>query len=107
MVEKVLFLCEITEMEILIDLYILWSFEYENHTFNDWSICLLSAQLKNKLQQKLQILYSTIVLLILFETYYEDQTNCLCMGAHRKSNTLQSTDGISCWCFLTDLDCTK
>ena len=54
--EKALFLGQIFVMEILMDLHILRSSEYENHIFSGWSVyvcvclfvCLLSAQLKKK-----------------------------------------------------------
>ena len=45
MAEKVLFLGEIFEMEILMDLHALISPESENHIFSIWSarVCLVSA----------------------------------------------------------------
>ena len=49
MVEKVLFWGKIFEMEILIDVYVIRSPESEIHIFRVWSVCLLSAQLINKL----------------------------------------------------------
>ena len=70
-VEKVLFWGQIFEMEILMNLCVLRSHESENHILNDGSVCmcvcvcvcvcLLSAYLKIKMPQKLQILYSTFV----------------------------------------------
>ena len=44
-----------------------------------------------------------------FETFYEDRTNRLSTGIHKKenSNILRLTDGISYWCILMYLDCTK
>ena len=40
MEEKVLFWGQIFEMEILMDLHILSSSEYENHVFSAWSVCV-------------------------------------------------------------------
>ena len=47
MVMKALFLDQIFEMEILIDLHVLRSPESESHIFSDWFVRLLSAKLKN------------------------------------------------------------
>ena len=43
MVEKALFLGQILEIEILIDLQILKSVESKNNIFSSWYVCLLSA----------------------------------------------------------------
>ena len=43
MVEKILFLDQIFEMEISMDLHIMRSPESENHIFSSLSVCLLSA----------------------------------------------------------------
>ena len=40
MVEKVWFLDQIFEMEILMDLHVMRSPESENHIFSVWSVCL-------------------------------------------------------------------
>ena len=40
MVEKVLFLGQIFEMEIFMDLHGMRSPEYKNHSFSDWSVCV-------------------------------------------------------------------
>ena len=61
MVEKVLFLGEIFEMEILMDLHVMRSHESENPMFSIWFACPLSASLKNKLQQKQEIQWFTFV----------------------------------------------
>ena len=39
-VEKLLYLGQIFEMEILMDLHVLRSPESENHIFSKWSVCL-------------------------------------------------------------------
>ena len=63
------------EMQILMDIHVLRSPEFENHIFSVWSVCmcvcvclyvcesvcLLSTQLKSKLKQEYQIWYSTFV----------------------------------------------
>ena len=40
MVEKVLFLSQIFEMEILMDLHFMRASESENHIFSIWSVCM-------------------------------------------------------------------
>ena len=42
-VEKVLFLCQIFEVEIFMDLHVLRSPESENHIFSVWSVCLCDS----------------------------------------------------------------
>ena len=43
MVGKVVFLSQIFEMEILMDLHVLRPLENENHILGGWSVCLLST----------------------------------------------------------------
>ena len=43
MVEKVLFLGQIFELEILMGLHVMRTPESKNHIFSGWSVCLLSA----------------------------------------------------------------
>ena len=40
MVEKELFLSQIFEMEVLMDLHVMKSLESENYIFNVWSVCM-------------------------------------------------------------------
>ena len=40
MVEKVFFLGQILELEILMDLYVIRSPEYNEHIFIIWSVCM-------------------------------------------------------------------
>ena len=68
---EIIFGGQIFEMEILIDLDILWSPKSENHILIDCSVCvsayvyicvcLLSGKLQKKIQHKLQIWYSMFV----------------------------------------------
>ena len=67
MVKKVLFKDQIFEMEILMNLHVKMSPEFENHIFSAWSVCVcvyvsVISITQNKLQQKHQIWYSTCVL---------------------------------------------
>ena len=43
MVEKVLFLGQIFEMEVLMDLHVLRFSEFENHIFSSWPVCVISS----------------------------------------------------------------
>ena len=80
---------QIFEMEILMDLHLFRYPESGNQVFRGWSDCVpqLPKQLQNKLQQKLQIWYSTFVSYV-FETFCEDRTNNLCIGEHKRNRKL-------------------
>ena len=43
MIEEVLFLGQIFEMEILMDLNVMRIFESENHIFSVWSVCMYAC----------------------------------------------------------------
>ena len=60
-VDKVLLKGQIFEMQILMNLRVLMSPESENRILSVWSVRPLSEYLKNKLQHKHQIWYSTFV----------------------------------------------
>ena len=68
MIEKVLFLGEIFEMEILMDLHVMRAPESENHILSIWSVCMCICVSVISITQKQitaehQIWYST------FESY--------------------------------------
>ena len=48
MVEKVLFLSQIFEMEILIDLHVMRTPESENQILNVWSMCVSAISITQK-----------------------------------------------------------
>ena len=64
MVAKVLFLGQIFEIDILIDLHVLRSLESKNQIFIGWSVCLTTCYhhyWKNRVQQKLQVWFSSLL----------------------------------------------
>ena len=87
MVKKVLLLGQIFEMEILINLHVMRTPKSKNHIFNISSLCMCvcqSTKLKNKLQQKTEIWYSTFVSYIdaTWNFSWTSETT-LCTGVHK------------------------
>ena len=90
MVEKVLFLREIFEAEILMDLHVMRTYEFENHIFSVWSLCLcvhvpvisITDNTNYSRNMKFDILYLYYTQ-ILSETFYKDRTKILYTDAHK------------------------
>ena len=89
-VQKMLFLGQIFEMVIFMDLQILRSFESENHIFSAWSVCMCfcvcypySSKANDARNSKFSILHVYYIQMLL-KTFYEDQTNNPYTGAYQR-----------------------
>ena len=89
MAEKVLFLGQLFEMEILMDLHVLRSPESENHIFSVWSeyVCVCVCDEHNSETNcsrniKFGILHLYHIQ-ILLKTFHIDRTKTLCTRAHK------------------------
>ena len=92
MVEKVLFLGQIFEMGILMDLHAIRTSESDNYIFSAWFVCLcICDQHNSKTICCRNIRYS-----ILHLYRIQIDKNSTYRDAQKNSNTLRSTGGISC-----------
>ena len=87
MVEKVLFFSHIFGIKFLMDLHVLRATESENHIFSGWSVCVC---LKNKVQQKPRIWYSTFASYVdaTWNFSWKSDKNSVYRGTQKNSNTL-------------------
>ena len=84
MVEKELFLSQIFEMEVLMDLHVMKSLESENYIFNVWSVCMYvcmsAVSITQKTNHSRNIKFGILHLCnvqMLLETFYKDRTKIL------------------------------
>ena len=96
MVEKALFLSQIFEMEILIDLHI-WGRlpESENHISSGCSVSVTSITLKQIIAETTNLVVYIYIMYMLLESFHENQTVTQYRGTQKNFNTLQPMDGYS------------
>ena len=91
--EKVLTLGQNFETKILIDVHVLRAPESKNHVFSSWSVRAFKINNNKKCKFGILNLYHMEMLL---ETFYDNRSNSLCTGTHKRILMHLLIDGITC-----------
>ena len=109
-VEKILFFGQIFEIEILVDLHVMRTSEYEKHICSIWFVCVsvISITQKQIIAGTLNLVFYICILhRCYFKLFYKDRIETVHRGTQKNSNAVWPMEAISCYWNFTHLDCIK